>query len=80
MVERGWLDADELEAIEDLEAFHPDALFDRLSLFQEARSLRKRLADPASFAAARSAARNSSLRLLAELNEEHRRSHPRESE
>ena len=37
---------------EDLEAFHPDALFDRLGLFQEARGLRRRLADPATFAAA----------------------------
>ena len=48
------LEADETLRIgfEDLDAFHPDSLFDRLGLFQEARSLRKRLADPSTFSEA----------------------------
>lgn len=44
---------------EDVDSFHPDSLFDRVGLFQEARSLRKRLADPASFAEAAAELRGS---------------------
>lgn len=36
----------------EIEDFHPDALYDRLELFQELRRLRKRLLDPATFAQA----------------------------
>jgi type VI secretion system protein ImpC len=35
--------------IEDLDDFHPDALYDKLDLFQELRRTRKRLMDPATF-------------------------------
>jgi type VI secretion system protein ImpC len=39
-------------AFEELDDFHPDALFTRLPLFRELRDLRARLLDPATFAAA----------------------------
>jgi type VI secretion system protein ImpC len=43
---------------EELSDFHPDRLFDRLEVFQELKTLRKRLQDPATFAEAASQVRS----------------------